>query len=172
MAIQNAIMVGVTQRRRVLVLVAIVLIVLNSLFIALRHSERPTRWVVRDPSLESYQLAHPYDVLFGSDAWDERLPPSSVLGPFNEHRPSIVRDLLACGAANVMVEEHTGPPQMPTRFYLTATGNGSSLRDCVRRKLPAGYVIEHSGSTHNEAMRSVRFPPTVDINASASLSGR
>lgn len=148
---------------------AVVLLVINALSLASSLYQAPSTWVVHHPSLESYQLAHPLNVLIGSEGVDERLPSTSVIDPSDFGRPSMFRDILTCGPASIFVEE-CEPPQWPARFYITSRGNGASLRDCVRSKLPRGYVIERSAIGRDEALRTLHFPRTAEISSTVSLN--
>jgi hypothetical protein len=112
------------RRTRFLAWTAVVLIALNCLSGASRLVHASRTWVVHYPSLESYQLAHPFNILFSSEGVDQRLPSSSFIAPFDHDSPSMFRDILACRPERLLIESAFVRPQMPTRFYVTTSGSG------------------------------------------------
>lgn len=111
-------------------------------FVWQRLSPSPVfSWTISMPELERSQVEHPDNFLTGSENWDPRLPPSSVIDPaFDPTRPSMLRSLLACRPKALVVEDvRLDGPEMPTRFYLS--GSDRSLAKCAGQNLPLGYSI-------------------------------
>jgi hypothetical protein len=159
--------IGARQRRRALIVAALVLAGVNVVTLHWRPLTAPKTWVVHHPVLEAQQAADPYNLLYGSDGWDKRVPVSSIMDPaFDEERPSMFRDMLACGPRSITVEQSH---PFPIRFYLTPIGEGSALPDCVRSKLPTGYVIERSGVPGKQALPHVHYPSTTELSATVNM---
>jgi hypothetical protein len=129
-----------SNRTRPLVVIAFVLLAINVAFLLTRSQQQ--EWLIRLPALEEFQRQHPDNLLFSSDHWDARVPISSVIDPsLSEERPSMLRDILSCRPTRVVMETREKLPQMPVRYYVSGIG-GREYSDCVRSKLPPGYVIE------------------------------
>ena len=105
------------------------------------------------PALEQYQIDHPSNILFSSEFWDPRIPPSSVVDPYQPDRPSMLRELLACHPAAIFVESGTSEPQMPVRVYIY--GRHDALAGCAGKALPEGYKLT-AGDTVARGERDVR----------------
>ena len=128
------------SRRNALLGTTVVLLLLNALWAYGRIGQgRWTAWTAYMPDLEQNQRDHPSNLLFTSEFWDERIPPSSVDVPYHPAKPAMLRDILACHPAAVIVEASGGQPQMPVRYYLYGLHDG--IAECAAKSLPRGYKL-------------------------------
>jgi hypothetical protein len=95
------------------------------------------------PALEQFQRENPQHTLYGSEFWDPRIPPSSIIDPaFDPKRPSMFEQFLGCRPSSVFIEWQTGrQPEMPPRYRVSAPSSALVFA-CVKKVLPQGYTIE------------------------------